>query len=52
VESARLLRSLGARDGLALDGGGSTEMVVGSKVLGRPSDGSQRPVSDALVVTK
>ncbi len=52
LESARLLRSLGARNGMALDGGGSTTMVVGSKVLGRPSDGSERPVSDALVVTR
>ncbi len=52
LESARLLRSLGARNGMALDGGGSTTMVVGSRVLGRPSDGSQRPVSDALVVTR
>jgi hypothetical protein len=51
-ESARLLRSFGARNGFALDGGGSTTMVVGSRVLGRPSDGSQRPVSDALVVTR
>jgi len=52
LESARVLRSLGAREGLALDGGGSTTMVAGSKVVGRPSDGSQRPVSDALVVTR
>ena len=52
LESARVLRSLGAREGLALDGGGSTTMVAGSKLVGRPSDGSQRPVSDALVVTR
>lgn len=51
LESARVLRSLGAREGLALDGGGSTTMVARSKVVGRPSDGAQRPVSDAVVVT-
>ena len=52
IESARILRSLGAREGLALDGGGSTTMVAGSRVVGRPSEGAQRAVSDALVVTR
>ncbi|MGH2752415.1 MAG: phosphodiester glycosidase family protein [Actinomycetota bacterium] len=45
------LRSrLGATDALNLDGGGSTTMVVKGKVKGRPSDGSERPVSSALVL--
>ncbi|MDQ3647577.1 MAG: phosphodiester glycosidase family protein, partial [Actinomycetota bacterium] len=51
LESARVLRSLGAREGLALDGGGSTTMAAGSRLVGRPSGGAQRAVSDALVVT-
>ena len=50
-ESALLMRSLGARDALNLDGGGSTTMVVRGAVVNRPSDrAGERPVSDALLV--
>ena len=50
-ESALLMRSLGARDALNLDGGGSTTMVVRGEVVNRPSDRvGERPVSDALLV--
>jgi Phosphodiester glycosidase len=50
-EAARLMRSLGARDALNLDGGGSTAMVVRGRTVNRPSDPTgERPVSDALVV--
>jgi Phosphodiester glycosidase len=50
VEAARLMRSLGARDALNLDGGGSSAMFVGGRVVNRPSDGMERAVSDAIVV--
>jgi hypothetical protein len=50
-EAARVMRSLGARDALNLDGGGSTAMAVRGRTVNRPSDPSgERPVSDALVV--
>jgi cell division septation protein DedD len=50
-ELARELVSLGVRDALNLDGGGSTTLVVGGVVANRPSDeAGERPVSDALVV--
>lgn len=50
-EAARVMRSLGARDALNLDGGGSTAMTVRGRVVSRPSDASgERPVSDALVI--
>jgi hypothetical protein len=50
-EAARLMQSLGARDALNLDGGGSSAMTVRGRVVSRPSDPSgERPVSDALVV--
>jgi hypothetical protein len=50
-ESARLMRSLGARDALNLDGGGSSTMVVRGEVVNRPSDRvGERPVSDGLFV--
>jgi Phosphodiester glycosidase len=51
AEGARVMRSLGARDALNLDGGGSTAMVVRGRTVSRPSDPSgERPVSDAIVV--
>jgi hypothetical protein len=49
-QAARLMRRLGARDALNLDGGGSTTMTVGNRVVNRPSDGRARAVSDGLVV--
>jgi hypothetical protein len=51
VDAARLMRSLGAREALNLDGGGSSAMTVGRRVVSRPSDRSgERPVSDGLFV--
>jgi exopolysaccharide biosynthesis protein len=50
-EAAGLMRSLGARDALNFDGGGSTTMVVRGRVVNRPSDpGGERPVSSGLLV--
>jgi Phosphodiester glycosidase len=50
-EGARVMRSLGARDALNLDGGGSTAMAVRGRAVNLPSDpGGERPVSDALLV--
>ncbi len=51
AESAAVLRALGARDGVNLDGGGSTAMTVESALVTRPSDGTgERPIGDAIVV--
>ncbi|MEB3224159.1 MAG: phosphodiester glycosidase family protein [Candidatus Sericytochromatia bacterium] len=47
---AQLLRSLGAAEALNLDGGGSTVMTVGDTPVSRPSDGTERPVNNALLV--
>jgi exopolysaccharide biosynthesis protein len=49
-EAAAVLRWLGARDGLSLDGGGSTAMVVQGDVVNSPSDGPERAVGDAVLV--
>lgn len=49
-EAARLMRSLGARDALNLDGGGSSTMTVRGEVVNRPSDRVERAVSDGLFV--
>lgn len=51
AEQARVMRALGARDAINLDGGGSTTMVAAGGLLGRPSDATgERPVGDVLVV--
>jgi exopolysaccharide biosynthesis protein len=51
AETAAVARSLGLRNAMNLDGGGSTTMVVGGMVINAPSDATgERPVGDALVV--
>lgn len=49
-EEARYMAALGAREAMNLDGGGSSTMVVGGKVMNRPSDGFERSVSNGLLV--
>ena len=49
-EFADIMRDLGAVEALNLDGGGSTTMVVEGEVVNRPSDGSQRNISNAVLV--
>ncbi|MBA3529477.1 MAG: phosphodiester glycosidase family protein, partial [Propionibacteriaceae bacterium] len=51
VETGAVARSLGMRDALNLDGGGSTTMVIGGQVTNQPSDATgERPVGDSLLV--
>ena len=55
VEEARLLKKLGAEDGLNFDGGGSSTMAARDRsgkvqVLNTPSDGEQRAIPDGLEV--
>jgi hypothetical protein len=50
-ESAAVMRALGARDALNLDGGGSTGMTLGPDLVTRPSDATgERPIADAIVI--
>ncbi|WP_399892052.1 phosphodiester glycosidase family protein [Streptomyces sp. BBFR51] len=50
-ESARVAKSLGLREAVNLDGGGSTTMVANGAVLNTPSDAAgERPVGDALLI--
>ncbi len=51
-EEARYMAALGARDAMNLDGGGSSTMVLGSKVVNKPSDGFERSVSNGLMIFK
>jgi hypothetical protein len=50
-ELARLMIELGAVEAINLDGGGSSTMTIGGKVVNHPSDiTGERPVSDAILV--
>jgi hypothetical protein len=50
-ESAAVMRALGARDALNLDGGGSTGMTIGPELVTRPSDATgERPIADAILI--
>lgn len=52
TEMQALLARLDVVDAVNLDGGGSSTMVVGQKVVNHPSDiTGPRPVSDAIVVS-
>lgn len=51
TETGAVAKSLGMRDGMNLDGGGSTTMVVGGRVTNQPSDATgERPVGDSLLL--
>ncbi|MBL1083788.1 phosphodiester glycosidase family protein [Streptomyces actinomycinicus] len=50
LEAAELMRTLGARQAVNLDGGGSTTMAVKGRLVNTPSDGSERPIGDALLL--
>jgi exopolysaccharide biosynthesis protein len=52
-ESAKIMRALGARDAVNLDGGGSTTITVGGQVVNQPSDATgERPIGDAIVIQR
>ena len=50
-ESAAVMDSLGAEEAVNLDGGGSTSLTIGEKLVNRPSDTTgERPIGDAVVL--
>ncbi len=49
-ELARILERYGAVEAINLDGGGSTTLVVRNLIINSPSDGAERPVSNAWMV--
>lgn len=50
IETALLLRTLGAADAVMLDGGGSSQLAVGGKTANRPCcDPGSRPVATTVV---
>ena len=49
TELAALLQALGCTQGINLDGGGSTSLVVGGRTTVRPSGGAERAVASAVL---
>ena len=50
-ESAGIMDALGSEEAVNLDGGGSTGMTVGERLVTRPSDATgERPIGDAVVL--
>jgi len=47
-ELAQVLRDQGATHALALDGGGTAEMIYQGRIINRPSDGRERPMPVGL----
>lgn len=51
AEEAGIMNSLGSEEAVNLDGGGSTTMTIGERVVNRPSDTTgERPIGDAVSV--
>lgn len=51
-ELAASMQKMGAVEAMNLDGGGSTAMAVRGRIVNRPSDGTERSVSNALLVMR
>lgn len=49
-ELAELMKQLGCQEALNLDGGGSSTLWLGGKIMNSPSDGRPRRIANGLVV--
>ncbi len=49
-EMAILMQRLGCDEAINLDGGGSTTIDLFGSILNRPSDGKERPISNAVLI--
>ena len=52
IQLASLCKYLGVRCAVTFDGGGSSEMMVGEKIVNRPSDGQERSIGSCFAVFK
>ena len=50
TELARIMAGLGCRAAYNLDGGGSSAMYWGGRIVNRPSNGGERDTSDILYI--
>lgn len=51
-EFAQFLIGMDVIDAVNFDGGGSSELVIGGKIVNSPSDGMERPVATALTAVR
>jgi hypothetical protein len=51
-ELAATMKAFGASDAINLDGGASTSLAVGNTLINRPSEGRERALANALVITR
>lgn len=51
-EFARFLIGMDVVEAVNFDGGGSSELVIGGKIVNSPSDGMERPVATALTAVR
>jgi len=51
-ELAEYMRGLGCTDAINLDGGGSTELIVGDRILNSPCYGHERRMATGLMVVR
>ncbi len=49
-ELARLMQQFGCNEAVNLDGGGSSTLWLGGKILNSPSDGRQRSIANGLIL--
>ncbi|MBP2665054.1 MAG: PhosphodieSPTER glycosidase, partial [Firmicutes bacterium] len=52
LELAQFMLDQGAVEAMNLDGGGSSEMIVGNQIMNEPSDGRERRMGAGLAVIK
>lgn len=49
-ETAKIMADLGCSSAINLDGGGSSQLWIRGMTTNRPSDGTERPIANALLV--
>ena len=52
LELAQFMLEQGAVEAMNLDGGGSSQMIVGSQIVNAPSDGRERRLGAGIAVVK
>ena len=52
LERARFMLEQGAVEAMNLDGGGSSQMIIGSQIVNTPSDGRERRLGAGIAVVK
>lgn len=51
AELASYVKKLGGLRAINLDGGGSSSMFIRDRIVNRPSDGKERPISNGILIT-